>query len=392
LEFHGDGAKPVVHINMDESSVKLSPTLKRGHVAVRNGFTRKRFLQQERKNGLKARRAAVTLVAFVSDNKEVNKALPQIIVGSEAVIQAWMVPLLANRQADNIFVLRRKSAWLAASNVAHFVKALGVALDAFMDRFRFILMMDAAPVHIPRRVVQACTRAGLHFLCIPASMTAYMQPLDTHVFALYKNYIRDGIEAAVINSASGEVGTFTTLEILVNGIQQVIQARPWRQAFLQNGFGEHQQNVSASLKQRLGLDGMLDVPADLPTLEELNSIYPRRHEPPVGYLFELFLPARTRARILPLTFRDTAPRVAARNPWAGRLRSSSSLALDDRHWLEEGAAPPVVEQSVAVAPLLVEPCREISQRTASPNPPAVPRGRRLLPMRRRPEAAAASQE
>ena len=44
----------------------------------------------------------MTLAAFVSDNDEVNKARPQIIVGAEHVIQAWMTSLLNNHRADSI--------------------------------------------------------------------------------------------------------------------------------------------------------------------------------------------------------------------------------------------------------------------------------------------------
>ena len=69
------------------------------------------------------------MAAFVSDNDEVNKALPQIIVGAEHVIQAWMTHLLNNHRADSIFVLRRKSAWLRSDVVVNLIKLLGAALN-----------------------------------------------------------------------------------------------------------------------------------------------------------------------------------------------------------------------------------------------------------------------
>ena len=137
-----------------------------------------------------------------------------------------------HRKSDNMLVLRRRSAWLATEIVVDIVRALGVALADIMDRYRFILMMDAAPAHVPnKRAVQACTCAGLHFLCIAASMKACWQPLDTHVFTVYKNHIRNCIEAALVNSESGGIGRLSALEILLNGIRDVFQARTWRCCF-----------------------------------------------------------------------------------------------------------------------------------------------------------------
>ena len=69
---------------MDEAGCKLSPQFKRGSVAL--------------PTGLKCRQSAVTLVAFESDNDEVNKALPQVILGVEHVVQARMILLLMNER------------------------------------------------------------------------------------------------------------------------------------------------------------------------------------------------------------------------------------------------------------------------------------------------------
>ena len=80
----------------------------------------------------------MTLAAFVSDNDEVSKALPQIIVGGEHVIQAWMTPLLNKDRADNIFVLRRKSAWLRSHVVVNLTNVFGAALKPFASACPFV--------------------------------------------------------------------------------------------------------------------------------------------------------------------------------------------------------------------------------------------------------------
>ena len=166
IEAQRDGDKTLVRINMDESSCKLSPQVTRGLVALPSGMKGQQFLQIERRNPLKLRRSAVTLAAFVSDNDEVNKALPQIIVGAEHIIQAWMTPQLMKDRQDSIFVLRRKSAWLKTDVVVNLIKVLGEALKPFASSHRFVLIMDAARIHLCKRVVQACTRHGIHLMYV----------------------------------------------------------------------------------------------------------------------------------------------------------------------------------------------------------------------------------
>ena len=173
---------------MDESSVKLSPQHRQGHVALQPGWKRRQSLRIERRNPLKLRRAAVTFVAFVSDCEAATKELPQIIVGVEHIIQAWMTPLLMKGRTDNRFVLCRKSAWLTSEAVLRVMNALRAALKPFLDRFRFILMLDAAPIHICKRVVQACAQCSIYLMYVPASMTSLLQLLDTRIFALYKSW------------------------------------------------------------------------------------------------------------------------------------------------------------------------------------------------------------
>ena len=100
----------------------------------------------------------MTLAAFLSDHDEVNKALPQVIVGAEHVIQAWMTPILMNGRADSICVLRRKSAWLRSDVVVNLTNLLGEALKPFAGTHRFVLMLDAARIHLSTKVVKACSR------------------------------------------------------------------------------------------------------------------------------------------------------------------------------------------------------------------------------------------
>ena len=324
----------------------------------------------------------MTLAAFVSDNDEVNKILPQIIVGAEHVIQAWMTPLLNNHRADSIFVLRRKSAWLKSDVVVNLIKLLGAALKPFADTHRFVLMLDAAKIHLSTKVVKACTRHSIHLMYVPASMTSLLQPLDTHVFSLFKRFIRREYEACLVKSDSGDVSTFSFLKILIAAVQNVIQARSWKSAFLQTGFGEQQTQVSGSLRLKLQLTDVVRVQHTLPTLEELAVIYPSNVEPAVDCLFDLFLPPAKRRRVLPESFTRATLLVDPTQPWRGRLRSSSMLCADTQSQPEP---LPVDALALPAASSRDQPwpaCPNATTTSSSAGGVRIPRGRRLFPLRR----------
>ena len=369
---------------MDESCCKLSPQLRRGLVALPSGLTSRQFLQIERRNPLKLRRSAVTLAAFLSDHDEVNKALPQVIVGAEHVIQAWMTPILMNGRTDSIFVLRRKSAWLRSDVVVNLINVLGEALKPFASTCRFVLMLDAAKIHLSKKVVQACTRHSIYLMYVPASMTSLLQPLDTHVFSLYKRFLVGAYEEALVNSTSGEVSTLSFLKILIAAVENVIQSRSWKNAFLQTGFGNRQRDLSRSLRTKLQLDALPVLHPSLPTLEELAVIYPSNVEPAVDCLFDLFLPPKQRKRVLPESFAWSAPLVDPTNPWKGRLRSSSRLFSDSQPEPEQHSVGTLSLPAASTSDHPWPACPNPTPTSSSAAHVVFPRGRRLFPPLRRP--------
>ena len=98
--------------------------------------------------------------------------------------------------------------------------------------------------------------------------------------------------------------------------------------FFQTGFGNQQKDLSRSLRSKLQLDAVPVIEPRLPTLDELQVIYPGNVEPAVDVLFDLFLPARKRRRVLPESFTCAVSSVDPINPWKGRLRSSSKIVVD----------------------------------------------------------------
>ena len=127
--------RSVVHINMDETCVRLDPVRNtRGTVALTATETRRDAASLVRSAPLGLRPSALTLVAFIADNDEVQALLPQVILGSSRVLPQ-RVAAQHIRRDHNIFVASGKTAWLSARVLCRILHLEGVALRAVQERF-----------------------------------------------------------------------------------------------------------------------------------------------------------------------------------------------------------------------------------------------------------------
>ena len=85
LEEQAAPGQVVVHINLDETCVKLCPRVPLGAVAIDGGSTKKEALEQEQKASLHARRSAMTFVCSVCDDTNVQLRRCGLFSGAIAV-------------------------------------------------------------------------------------------------------------------------------------------------------------------------------------------------------------------------------------------------------------------------------------------------------------------
>lgn len=383
-----DATKRVVHINMDETSVKLFSGDSKGAVAVLPGEKMKEALgRAEQRASLRVRRSAISHVAFVCDDAEIQRLLPQVIIGNEKVLPRWVVDAVSGAsRLDNIFILRQKSSWVNQKVLVNIVNLLAASLKDKMSSHAFILSMDGAPSHTAPGVPRACARGGFRLVYIPACMTSLMQPCDTHVFARYKGFLRKRLEQHRLESATGSTTTQQVVETMCEGIREVLEGRSWVRAFQHTGLREQQRHVGSSFLRKLQWTEAPSVSSELPSLQQLQAVYRAGATIPVMALFQLCLPPNP-SPVRPSQSLSPGPTEGA-GSWRGRLRSSSSLALEEpaphrmRSARDDLAAPP--------PPLPPPPCPP----PLLPPPPAslAPRAQRLMPPRRdrRPEGATSS--
>ena len=268
---------------------------------------------------LSVRRRAVTLVAFVADDCEVQRVLPQIIVGcTNNIPPMWAAA--QRRRLDCVYVVRQAHGWLNTIAFKNVFKLLGACLRPLAESRFFILSMDAAPVHMTASAARASHRAGLMPHLLPARTTSLLQPLDTLVFARLKRCIGQDYETACLRSATATPSLSTTLDIFRKVANDVLTQGDHQSAFLKCGLGGKQQHVGRSLLRYLDVDAAPTVSSDLPSLEQLQCIYAAKKSIPVLALFSPWI-RRAASTALQSVDSDASEDDAPDVPLRQRLRS-----------------------------------------------------------------------
>ncbi len=326
---------------MDESSVKLDPQRReKGFVAVRSSGEKATAKEKRLHMTLAERRACLTLVAFIADSLPWQRQLPQFIIGNEHVLpKSWTKGFVQG--CGNLFVLRRKSSWVTQQVLVSMLKTVAAALRRTSLSPFIVLSMDTCPVHLTETVARACARMQVHLHLIPANTTRFLQPLDVQVFAEFKLRLSQRFHAAITASNSGRLSRAEYMDLLCD-VVRVTFTKDWSRAFRRTGFWMDRLGLSASLLRAMNVPSAPAVEVSLPTLADLQAVYPRRRQIPVEDVFAILLrrPAVARRR---RAAASTASGESSRSlPLNLRLRSGKAYRALRRAQLlkrEEARAP-----------------------------------------------------
>ena len=153
------------------------------------------------------------------------------------------------------------------------------------DRY-VILLVDET-------ILQHARRCGIRLVYIPAKMTAYLQPCETHVFAKFEHAFRKLWRERRSLSPDGAISMRAWMQVVSSAIQQILTRTCWREAFVSNGLLERQQGLSARLRTVLELDDAVDLPREPPSAKKASRIFifPKRMK--LNVLSYLFVAAET---------------------------------------------------------------------------------------------------
>ena len=342
--------KQLLGINMDETAIRFF--MQQRGLVVRRARGRCRRPATQRCSRAQMR-ACITLVAFVATEPRVQGSLPQVFVGAEHVLRVTDVNLVQPALTDNIRLLRRKSGWVNKELLCEIMQLLGGALAPWLREFQPVLLMDALAAHLAPSVLRAAAAAGAWVLPLPAKTTWLLQPLDTHVFATYKQVLRRKYVEFMANDREGRVHACHVLLAAHNACVEILQQREHRHAFVHNGFGDTQCGVRQSILAELQVTRVTPAVPRLPSYGELQAYLGSRTDICLESLFARCIPRRVpAARAAP---RDAGAQDSSAEvpPWSARLRrrrSESQQSLDPPPAASRDSLPAVAQAHAVPQP------------------------------------------
>ena len=268
--LHGQVApgKVVLRINFDETAVCVAQNHKKGNLLLRKRAARRGF-------GTKVTRAYLNHVAFICDDAEIQRLLPQVIIGNEYVLKAGELAALRARVPHNTVFIRAHAAWVNGPACKTLLKLLHDALAPFLERVQPILLFDAYKGHLTYYKWNSCAKFRIWPILVPASMTWYFQPLDTHSFAAYKRRLHDAYQELCAELRGGVGGVSEVVDSIVTATAEVLNVRSWAHAFDRNGYSAGQTGVPKKAWELLGVQRALVIGSARPSDSHIRACCPK---------------------------------------------------------------------------------------------------------------------
>ena len=319
--------KVPLHINLDESSIKLFTETGRGCVSAAARLKKYKGSGVHRKILKGHTRGGYSYVGLICDNEHVQKHLPHIVVVNEHMCSVECYNRVTPQLPGYMKLWRKKSGWLNIPLMCEVINTLGESLLPYRETYQPILCLDACKVHLNAKVWRTATKWNILMFCIPAKITYCLQPLDVYVFALLKAAQRQHSQARCIASASGEVSLELSLLSLSDAIAAVMNGRSWAHAFEHLGLGGSQTCLSGGLLKQLQLNNVPIVDSLFPTLGELVACFPKRLAIPIDDVFGCVAKfKRSPAGDFPVVEAIAVVAESSVSVWHGRTRSTSTAA------------------------------------------------------------------
>ena len=263
------------------------------------------------------RRIFFTSAATICNDSSIQPRRPQFIFAGQHLLTNAMWQELQDALPDNVYLKRMGKGWNNSAQLVLIVRIMGLILAPLLPDWQPALYLDAAPLHLNEAALAEIAAAGFWYVVIPARLTWLLQPLDTHVFSRYKQYLRMRF-ADEVGGPSKRRAAFKMIQLTSAAARGVLQASRWRGAFAGDGLLGDQAELSSYARAQLDFDGMAPVLALAPSLATMRLRWPRNKRAPEGTAF-LALPggaASSAAAALP------APRAELR---AGLLDAGAGL-------------------------------------------------------------------
>lgn len=280
--------KQICFINLDETSIKRSDA--GSGLVVKRSWWPASHQEPGPAASTREQRGCATFVCLCTPDTALQAALPKIWIGNHYLFKMSELKACASRQPAQVVLLREKTAWMTAALMPRIFKEIAASLKTFGETRQGVVVMDAAPQHVPSAVIRAAADVGLWVVILPAKLTHLCQPADTHVFAALKSACRQWCTRARLASPNGHFPDSAWFDMMFEISTKFLCGRPWRRAFEATGIVGDRSALSSALKLH-GLENFaVEAAGRMPTEKQLRTIFPKNKQVPFGDLMRPLVP------------------------------------------------------------------------------------------------------
>ena len=270
-----DAGKQLLLVNLDETYVPFFFGLAKGALAVTNKSLPDGALPLAQDCSRSQLRMGLTHVALVCNVPAIQRLLPQVLIVPTKYLLKRDLPEVLAGMPDIIYVIRAKSKWITKDIMVYVVRLIAWTIRGHRSKYIVALLMDVLGIHLDPLVTDATRAANIEVCFVPALLTWLGQPLDTHVFSLYKRHLRAMFLHLRSIQGLGMPSVVDWLFCIRDTIVLFMNERPWMGAFREDGFSRGQSGISKYIKKHLPVAFVLPLPSIEPSDEQLRSIFPK---------------------------------------------------------------------------------------------------------------------
>ena len=209
-------------------------------------------------------------IGMVTNVERYQHLLPQIILGANSKFTLKLMRSLGKIRHSVDFV-RAKSAWVNTAVMMNVLSRLKDSL-AHIPNSQVILLLDSHKAHLNKNVLELAVSLNIWVLVVPAKLTWLLQPLDAHVFAKYKKYLRDQLRTTML--ANRTVTDPEWMKMLISVATTFIQ-RDWGNAFDSLGITGKPGTLSETIKSYCPQASSAAVAApSMPSYGDISAVLP----------------------------------------------------------------------------------------------------------------------
>jgi hypothetical protein len=259
--------KPVVIINMDETSVNTQNATKHGmHLSI----PLCRFRSDEAPTK-KSRSMPCTLLGTICNLDTLQMRLPQVLL-PKYVKNESPPESIKKAFADTgapMEAWHKTGGWNNHGTMISWLRKLHKHVRDHDNSLNIILVLDCATSHLNEKVLKVARALKVNVLMVPSKCTWFLQPLDVYSFAHLKRSLRRKLSQEEMLSKTGNVSNLNKIRVIGEGVQEELVSKSWSERMAKVGLSIDLTHCRDSLKNIT--EGM-DLMARPPTVDELRCV------------------------------------------------------------------------------------------------------------------------